>query len=205
MGKVNIKALFAITSVMGLLMFLLSEKGDYVYLIDYGSQPLLVKMTYFGLLVSPFLAIVGRLSIWQTGAYLNRLIRTKNMYSLIISAYIKSLILVLISVGVISIINQVMVHQFLLMSTLNLFVAYALYTAFYLLLELLFKSGIAILAISLPLLAIAMGSANLKALGTLVFQKSNALWQPMITILLTILVIIAIYINMKRKDFYGEG
>lgn len=37
MGKVNIKALFAITSVMGLLMFLLSEKGDYVYLIDYGS------------------------------------------------------------------------------------------------------------------------------------------------------------------------
>lgn len=68
MGKVNIKALFAITSVMGLLMFLLSEKGDYVYLIDYGSQPLLVKMTYFGLLVSPFLAIVGRLSIWQTGA-----------------------------------------------------------------------------------------------------------------------------------------
>lgn len=111
----------------------------------------------------------------------------------------------LISVGVISIINQVMVHQFSLMSTLNLFVAYALYTAFYLLLELLFKSGIAILAISLPLLAIAMGSANLKALGTLVFQKSNALWQPMITILLTILVIIAIYINMKRKDFYGEG
>lgn len=162
-------------------------------------------MTYFGLLVSPFLAIVGRLSIWQTGAYLNRLIRTKNMYSLIISAYIKSLVLVLISVGVISISNQVMVHQFLLMSTLNLFVAYALYTAFYLLLELLFKSGIAILAISLPLLAIAMGSANLKALGTLVFQKSNALWQPMITILLTILVIIAIYINMKRKDFYGEG
>lgn len=127
------------------------------------------------------------------------------MYSLIISAYIKSLVLVLISVGVISIINQVMVHQFSLMSTLNLFVAYALYTAFYLLLELLFKSGIAILAISLPLLAIAMGSANLKALGTLVFQKSNALWQPMITILLTILVIIAIYINMKRKDFYGEG
>lgn len=205
MGKVNIKALFAITSVMGLLMFLLSEKGDSVYLIDYGSQPLLVKMTYFGLLVSPFLAIVGRLSIWQTGAYLNRLIRTKNMYSLIISAYIKSLVLVLISVGVISTINQVMVHQFSLMSTLNLFVAYALYTAFYLLLELLFKSGIAILAISLPLLAIVMDSANLTGLGTLVFQKSNALWQPMVTMLLTILVIIVIYIDMRRKDFYGEG
>ncbi|MCT8389884.1 hypothetical protein D0501_07330 [Leuconostoc holzapfelii] len=205
MGKVNTKAIIAITSVMGLLMFLLSEKGDYVYLIDYGSQPLLVKMTYFGLLVTPFLAIVGHLSIWQTGAYLNRLVRTKNMYSLIVSSYIENLVLVLISVGVISIMNQVMVHRFLMMSTFNIFVAYTLYTAFYLLLELLFKSGIAILAICLPLLATVMGSADLKGLGTLVFQNSNALWQPMVTILLTILVIIAIYINMKRKDFYGEG
>lgn len=205
MGKVNIKALVAITSVMGLLMFLLSEKGDYVYLIAYESQPLLVKMTYFGLLVTPFLAIVGRLSIWQTGAYLNRLVRTKNMFSLIVSSYIESLVLVLISVGVISAINQVMVHRFLMMSTFNIFVAYTLYTALYLLLELLFKSGIAILAICLPLLATVMGGANLKGLGTLVFQNSNALWQPMVTILLTILVIIAININMRRKDFYGEG
>lgn len=203
MVKLNIKLLFAIFLVMIMLTSLLYQEETPVYFIDYGRQPLLVKMTYFGLLMSPILIIIGNVAVWQTGAYLNRLIRVDNILKLVIVSYFKNLGLVITAVALVSVGNQLLLNKELLLPTVSLLVSYSLYVAMYMLLEALFNSGTAILMVSCLLLILIIGSGSLVLLGTIVFQTCNAFWQPIVTILGTCVMLIILYKTIQKKEFYG--
>ncbi|MEX0381574.1 hypothetical protein AB3K25_00510 [Leuconostoc sp. MS02] len=205
MVKVNMKLWLTIFLVMIMLTSLLYHGETPIYFIDYGAQPLLAKMTYFGLLMSPILIIIGNIAIWQTGAYLNRLIRVDNILKLVIVSYFKNLMLVIAAVALISVGNQLLLNTEQLLPTVNLFVSYSLYVAVYMLLEALFNSGTAILMISGVLLILVIGSGNFGLLGTIVFQTCDAFWQPIVTIFGTGVVLIILYKTIQKKDFYGEG
>lgn len=67
MVRVDIKMYFAATMIMILLFqtLLYTQMGGLpVYFVDNSTRILLVKLTYFALLVVPIVTIMGTMTIW---------------------------------------------------------------------------------------------------------------------------------------------
>ncbi|MDN6900175.1 hypothetical protein [Oenococcus sicerae] len=154
MDKVNFGLRFAILSVMVLLTFLMQARGHQaVYFFDYEHIDIFSRLFFFGLLLVSFLPIIGSVKKWETGAMLNQSIRYQTRSRLLVKSYLRNAI-ILIANPVIILLADFFVFKktFLWERFLALIMGYVFYTSLYMLFELLFSSGAALLIISAILL-----------------------------------------------------
>ncbi|GAO99402.1 hypothetical protein [Fructobacillus ficulneus] len=208
MVRLDWKLYFSVMVVMGLLfqMLLYSQTGDTpIYFVDNSTRILVVKLTYFALLLAPMVMTMGSMKIWQTGAYLNRLIRMRHLEKLLVEMYLRSLVIVLTPVLILCLGNQILVGRLLWSQTFALGLSYALAVGVYVAIELRFNTSVAILSSSFLLLSTGLGSQQLKLFGPFVFQKVTAIWQIPAVFGALILLFLLISVQVKRQDFMERG
>lgn len=207
MVRIDIKMYFAATMIMALLFqtLLYTQIGvTPVYFVDNSTRIFLVKLTYFALLVAPIVTIMGTMTIWQSGAYLNRIIRIRHVETLLARIYFQSLGIILLPVMFLCLGNQLYIGHFYLSETISLAFSYAFILIIYLVLELRFDAGYAILSTSFLILGSVLGSQQLKFLGPLVFQKTTSFWQIVSLITVVLFLFWWLSVRVKHQDYYGE-
>lgn len=207
MVRVDIKMYFAATMIMILLfqtLWYTQMGGLPVYFVDNSTRILLVKLTYFALLVVPIVTIMGTMTIWQSGAYLNRIIRIRHVETLLIRIYFQSLGIVLLPVMLLCLGDQLWIGHFYVSETLSLASAYAFILMIYLVLESRFDAGYAILLITFLILGAVLGSQQLKFLGPLVFQKTTSFWQVASLLVVVLFLFWWQSVQVRHQDYYGK-
>ncbi|HCU41892.1 hypothetical protein N2F28_02640 [Leuconostoc falkenbergense] len=201
------KSIFiCIVAVVVMLNFLLQKNNTLGYFIEDATSSLVAKVTWFGLICAPLLCIVGTIDKWHNGSYLNQLVRTVKLYSLVINIYFINILRVFGIVFVSLLINTLMTGvNGTEEGVFNLFVSYMFYTSIYMVFELLFSSTVAVLSMCALLLFIALGKIKLSILGTLVFQPDTCIHQTMLTVCMTMTLVTVFWQLLKQKEFYGKG
>ncbi|MFT8469578.1 MAG: hypothetical protein ABF661_01390 [Oenococcus sp.] len=208
MDKVNFGLRFAILSVMILLTFLMQGQGHQaVYFFDYMHVSLLTRVFFFGLLLASFLPIVGSVKEWETGATLNQLIRYKARWHLLVKTYLRNVMILIINPLLILLADFFIFEKTALWPQFfSLIMGYIFFTSLYMLFELLFSPGPALLIISAILLT-ALLVFRLPA-GLAAFFLINhiavPIWSYLGLCVATICVLCISALFLQRKEFFGS-
>ncbi|MBS9335178.1 hypothetical protein LQZ24_03820 [Fructobacillus sp. M1-13] len=144
------------------------------------------------------------MEVWQSGYYLNRLIRAENVGTLITKTYLKILTQIMTPIFILDLGEQLIMGGFLYLQIISLISIYSLLLGMFLIVDFRFGSTVAILMVSLYLLVAVFSPFEWRVLGAFVFRETDEMWSLAAILIITVIELCWLKEIIKRKDFFGE-